>query len=97
MQSSFTASPASARRSNTFIGDRVKFSIESVFLPDREEALKALSLHSEVEGIIVGFSDCGDVTQAFAVVDVVRRQTVVVPVDRLRLERDEHPTGKDLE
>ena len=86
-----------ARKVKTHIGDQVKFSIENVFLPDPEETLKALSLSSEVEGTIVGFSDSGTQSRAFAVVDVVRRQTVVVPVDKVRLERDEHPNGKDLE
>jgi hypothetical protein len=81
----------------TFIGDRVKFSIENVFLPDPEQTLKTLSLESEVEGTIVGFSDSGNRPRAFAVVDVVRRKTVVVPVDKVRLERDENPNGKDLE
>jgi hypothetical protein len=37
------------------------------------------------------------VLKAFAVVDVVRRQMVVVPVEKLRLEEDKGPSGKDLE
>jgi len=59
--------------------------------------LRALSLDTELEGRIVGFSDSGNVERAFAVVEVVRRHTVVIPVDRLRLEGDSYPHGKDLE
>ena|ERR1035438_8650964 len=84
------------RRSKTRVGDRVRFSLASVFLPDPEEALGRLSLESEVEGVIVDFSDSGTLPAVFAVVDVVRRQTVVVPVNQLRLEPDEHSSGKDL-
>jgi hypothetical protein len=37
-----------------------------------------------VEGIVVDFSDSGDVPRVYAVVEVVERRTVVVPVGRLR-------------
>jgi hypothetical protein len=80
-----------SRRWQTQVGDRVRFSLDSVFLPDPQEALAALSLNSEVEGTIVDFSDSGQVERAFAVVDAVQRRTVVVPVDKLRLQ-----SGKDL-
>jgi hypothetical protein len=79
-------------RWQTQVGDRVRFSLDSVFLPDPQEALAALSLDSEVEGTIVDFSDSGPVERAFAVVDAVQRRTVVVPVDKLRLQQ----SGKDL-
>ncbi|HMF76278.1 MAG TPA: hypothetical protein VK604_11500 [Bryobacteraceae bacterium] len=88
--------PAFERGSKTYVGDRVKFSLGSVFLPDPEETLAALSLASELEGTIVDFSDSGSAPRAFAVVEIIRRQMVVVPVDKLRLEQDEHPSGKDL-
>ena len=68
---------------NTEVGDRVRFSIESVFLPDPPIALAKLALDSMVEGTILDFSDSGTVARAFVIVDVVRRQTVVVPVDKL--------------
>jgi hypothetical protein len=45
--------------------------------------LAKLSLDSEVEGTILDFSDSGTVARVFVIVDVVRRQTVVVPIDKL--------------
>lgn len=36
-----------------------------------------------VEGTIVDFSDSGDVPRMFAVIEVLQRQTVVVPVANL--------------
>jgi hypothetical protein len=49
-----------------------------------------------MEGVIVDFSDSGNARRAFAVVEVVRTETVVVPVDKLLLEREGFPSGKDL-
>ena len=40
-------------------------------------------LEDEMEGTIVDFSDSGQRPRFFALVDVVRRQTLVVPVDKL--------------
>ena len=39
---------------------------------------------SELEGTIVGFSDSGGASRVFALVEVVQRRTVVVPVENLR-------------
>ena len=83
-------------RWETEIGDRVSFALENVFLPDPEESLASLVLDAKVEGTIIGFSDSGNAPRAFAVVDVVRRRIVVVPVDKLRLEPDEDQIGKEL-
>jgi hypothetical protein len=90
------ASARSGGGCKTRVGDRVRFSLASVFLPDAQEVLAALSLASEVEGTIVDFSDSGQAERAFAVVDVVQRRTIIVPVDKLRLETDEDESGKDL-
>jgi hypothetical protein len=38
---------------------------------------------TEVDGMIVSFSDSGSKPQAFAVVEVVRKQTLIVPVEKL--------------
>jgi hypothetical protein len=40
-----------------------------------------------MEGAIVGFSDSGPRQRAFAVVEVVHRQTMVVPVEKLKVVR----------
>ena len=63
----------------------MRFLLSSVFLPDPESVLGALSFDSEVEGLIVDFSDSGAYPRAFAVVEVVRRVTVVVPAGSLKL------------
>jgi hypothetical protein len=39
----------------------------------------------EVEGVVIGFSDSGAQSRVFAVIEVVQKQEVVVPVDKLRL------------
>lgn len=38
----------------------------------------------ELEGTITNFSDSGSQTRVFAVVDVVRKESLVVPVDKLK-------------
>jgi len=65
----------------------VRFSSRSVYLPNPEEAL-ALSFASgddELEGTIAGFSDSGAEVHAYAVVEVIHKRSLVVPVSDLRL------------
>lgn len=77
--------PASVEgRWQTREGDKVRFLASDVFLPGPEEVFSALAADTPLEGTVVGFSDSGSEPRVFAVVDVIRRQTVVVPVDRLR-------------
>ena len=64
-------------------GDKVRFFVSDVFLPGPEEMFGVLSADALLEGTVVSFSDSGSEERVFAVVDVIRRQTVVVPVDRL--------------
>jgi len=45
--------------------------------------------------MIIDFSDSVEVPRAFVVVDVVHRQIVVVPVEKVRLEADEDQSGKE--
>jgi hypothetical protein len=56
-----------------------------VFLPSPEEVSGPPLADVEAEGRIVSFSDSGPTHRAFAVVDLDDGQTVVVPVDKLRL------------
>jgi hypothetical protein len=65
----------------------VRFRVSDVFLPAAEAVLLAPGPEEEVDGTIIDFSDSGPKTKAFAVVDVVRRQTVVVPVAKLHVIR----------
>jgi len=62
----------------------VWFRVSDVFLPAVGEVLGAPGADDHLEGVVVSFSDSGSQPRVFAVVDVVRRQTVVVPVERLR-------------
>jgi hypothetical protein len=72
-------------RCGTRQGDRVRLLLSNAYLPEAESILAALSLDSEVEGLIVGFSDSGANPKAFAVVEVARKVTVVVPTGSLKL------------
>ena len=64
-------------------GDKVRFFVSDVFLPGPDDVFSALSAGTQLEGTVVSFSDSGSEPRVFAVVDVIRRQTVVVPVARL--------------
>ena len=76
------------RGTTTRTGDRVAFLISDAFIPGSEEISTSLSDTGQVEGTIVNFSDSGTASRVFALVEVVRKQTVVIPVERLRvLER----------
>ncbi len=50
-------------------------------------------MRCEVEGVVTDFSDSGNRRQAFAVVEVVKKRTVVVPVEALSLIGHEHPSS----
>lgn len=62
----------------------MRFNVSDVFLPNPEGVFSAAPGEEEVEGTVVNFSDSGSKVRVFAVVDVIRRQTVVVPVEKLR-------------
>jgi hypothetical protein len=76
-------------RTPTQAGDKVRFLISDVFLPSPDAQLFAEAGQEHLEGTIVDFSDSGQKAQVFALVDVIRRQTVVVPVEKL--EAIPHP------
>ena len=67
----------------TEVGDKVRFSVVDVFLPIAEGAFVA-GAGEEVEGTVVNFSDSGSKVRAFAMVDVFFKQTVIVPVEKLK-------------
>jgi len=71
-------------------GDQVRFSRCDVFLPEANaNELDALFRDTqEVEGIVVGFSDSGRTSGAFALVEVIQRLTMVIPVERLKPRHD---------
>ena len=72
---------------STDVGDRVAFAINSAFLPSPEEVASAFAIGVVVEGTLVEFSDAGQHARFFAVVEVVRQQRIVVPVEELVLQQ----------
>jgi len=73
----------------------VRFQLADVFLPGPEELLSAPSRETEVEAAVTDFSDCGLKPRAFAVVEVVNGQTMVVPVEKLKVIRAASSKSKE--
>jgi hypothetical protein len=71
-------------------GDKVSFCVSDVFLPTAEELLKPLSSDTKVEGTIIDFSDSGSEPRVFAVIEVVKKNLVVVPVSELEVIETEN-------
>jgi len=67
----------------------VRFHLSDVFLPTPEEVCSLPTGETELEGTIVSFSDSGQRHNYFAVVDVIRKQSVVVAVDKLGVVTEE--------
>ena len=67
------------------IGDRVSFSIADVFLPEPSEVLASLTSDVETNGVVMDFSDSGSGRQAYAVVRITAKQSVLVPAGSLRV------------
>jgi hypothetical protein len=63
----------------------VRFQASDVFLPSPGGALAAIPEETELEGTIIDFSDSGLRSRFFAVIDVVRTQSLIVPVDKLEI------------
>ena len=72
----------------------MRFSVSDVFLSNPESALLAAPGGDEVEGTVVDFSDSSSKAHVFAVVHVITRQTVIVPVEKLRAIKA--PGGTDV-
>lgn len=71
-------------------GDRVRFRISDAFLPGAEELAALAKPDEEVEGTVINFSDSGSKLGYFAVIDVIRRRAVVVPVEKLEVVHGKH-------
>jgi hypothetical protein len=63
----------------------VRFQIAAVFLPSPGGVPLAIEEDQELEGTILDFSDSGSKPRIFAVVEVVRTQSYIVPVERLEV------------
>ena len=70
-------------------GDNVRFRVADIFLPALDELAFAGDTAQEIEGTLVTFSDSGTQLRQFAVVDVVLRRSVVVPVGKLMVSKGE--------
>ena len=78
------------RELRTQKGDRVRFCISDAFLPTAEELVVFAEPGENVEGTLVDFSDSGAKRGYFAVVEVVRRRTVVVPTKKVEIANAQH-------
>jgi hypothetical protein len=67
------------------IGDRVSFRIADVFLPEPSEMLANLTTDVEANGVVMEFSDSGSTRDAYAVVRITAKQSVLVPVSALHV------------
>ena len=70
-------------REDTRAGDRVRFHASDVFLASLGAAVAGQTLEEKLEGTIVGFSDSGPRSRYFAVIEVVRTESMVVPLEKL--------------
>ena len=66
------------------LGDHVSFRLCDVYLPAPREVLATLTEEAEVAGTVVDFSDSGQQTGVFAVIELAGREKVVVPVNKLQ-------------
>jgi hypothetical protein len=64
--------------------------LSDAFLPSAEELVVFAMPDEKVEGTVIDFSDSGSKLDFFAVVDVVRRRTVVVPVEKVEVVPGSH-------
>jgi len=74
---------ATARSTATRIGDHVKFRTERVFLWLQEEQFSTLPPGAELRGTVVEFSDSGQEARVYAVIEVMKKQNVIVAVNDL--------------
>lgn len=65
-------------------GSKVSFQVCDVFLPNGDELRAAFPDKEWLEGTVVGLSDSGKQPDAFAVIELVHKQNVVVPIEKLR-------------
>jgi hypothetical protein len=62
--------------------------VHSVFLPSQDEVRRFADGDEELDGIVLGFSDSGESSKAYAVVEVKRTLSLVVPIRALKLLSD---------
>lgn len=65
--------------------------MSDAFLPGADELVVFAAPEEKVEGTVVDFSDSGPKPSFFAVIDVIRRRTVVVPVEKVEVVHGRRP------
>ena len=63
----------------------MRFHLADVFLPSAADLSVVSLVEEELEGTVVDFSDSGSTPNAFAVIEVIQKRTVIVPVEKLSL------------
>jgi hypothetical protein len=76
---------------HTQAGDKVKFLASDVFLPSPAVLTAIVEGETELEGKILSFSDSGQNPRFFAVVEVLRTHSLVVPVERVQVVKPSDP------
>lgn len=64
-------------------GNKVRFRLDDVFLPNVIELRTIFPEEELVEGTVIDFSDSGSRHNAFAVIEVILKRTVIILVERL--------------
>jgi len=62
----------------------VRFHLADVFLPNAVDLRAVFRDDEEIEGTVIDFSDSGNRQNAFAVVEIIRKQTVIIPIEKLQ-------------
>jgi hypothetical protein len=63
----------------------VRFRIADVFLPGTSSQFSPNEGETELEGTIIAFSDSGSTARFFAVIEVVKTQSLIVPVEKVEV------------
>ena len=63
----------------------MRFRIADVFLPGTSSQFSPNEEETELEGTIIGFSDSGSTARFFAVIEVVKTQSLIVPVEKVEV------------
>ena len=61
----------------------MRFHLSDVFLPNADELRAVYREEEELEGTVIDFSDSGIRPNAFAIVEIIQKQTVIIPIEKL--------------
>ncbi len=69
----------------------MRFQVADVFLPGPGGVFPPTEEEQELEGTIIDFSDSGSRLRFFAVIEVIRTKSLIVPVDKLEVVKPSAP------